>query len=352
MGTAVGDALGLPAEGMSPAAIERRGWKNDWKHRLLPGGGMWSDDTEHTIMLSQALLEFPDDVDGFEKAFAWELRCWLLGLPAGVGLATARSILKLWMGIPPRRSGVFSAGNGPCMRAAIVGAFFAGDPERRKAFTQAHTRITHTDPKALVAASAVAELAAMFATRDSEPEISDQIVAIGGDASDVDWKRFVAQLNDFLDDGHSMQQFLSESGIDPSRGVSGYAYHTIPAVLFAGMTHGWRIEPTLNELFNTGGDTDTAGAIAGALCGALHGAKEIPVSWIEGIREWPVTTRDLARLTDALAERSPVRIRPRWSPLLVARNLFFLAVVLVHGLSRPFLFLIDRSHREAPIATT
>ena len=41
-------------------------------------------------------------------------------LPAGVGLATARACLKLWLGFSPERSGIYSAGNGPAMRSAVL----------------------------------------------------------------------------------------------------------------------------------------------------------------------------------------------------------------------------------------
>ena len=74
---------------------------------------MISDDTEHTLMVAQSLLKHPDDADAFARSLAWRLRWWVLGLPAGVGLATARACLKLWLGFSPERSGIWSAGNGP-----------------------------------------------------------------------------------------------------------------------------------------------------------------------------------------------------------------------------------------------
>ena len=55
LGTAVGDALGLPAENLSSRRI-RRWWKGEWRMRFVFGRGMVSDDTEHTLMVAQALL--------------------------------------------------------------------------------------------------------------------------------------------------------------------------------------------------------------------------------------------------------------------------------------------------------
>ena len=62
---------------------------------------MMSDDTEHTFMVAQALLEFATMTSpAFQRALARRLRWWLASLPAGVGFATLRAILKLWLGVP------------------------------------------------------------------------------------------------------------------------------------------------------------------------------------------------------------------------------------------------------------
>jgi hypothetical protein len=47
------------------------------------------------------------------------LRFWLLGLPAGIGLATGRGIFKLWCVYHPEQAGVFSAGNGPAIFSVV-----------------------------------------------------------------------------------------------------------------------------------------------------------------------------------------------------------------------------------------
>lgn len=55
IGTAVGDSLLLPAEGLSRKAIARR-FTGRPRHRLIFGRGMISDDTEHAFLTAQALL--------------------------------------------------------------------------------------------------------------------------------------------------------------------------------------------------------------------------------------------------------------------------------------------------------
>src|SRR5689334_13508411 len=165
LGTAVADALGLPREGLSRRRAQRLFGNAPLGHRFLFGRGMVSDDTEHTCLVGQALLRAPDDPDAFARSLAWRLRLWLLGLPAGTGWATLRAVGKLWLGFPPSRRGVGSAGNGPAMRAALLGTCLGHDRDRLRAYVRASTRLTHTDPRAERGAFLVALAAHEGATR-------------------------------------------------------------------------------------------------------------------------------------------------------------------------------------------
>src|SRR5690242_8903807 len=93
LGCALGDAIGLPYEGLSRARAARMFGAPD-RHRLVFGRGLCSDDTEHSVLVLQALCESRGDVEAFRRALARRLRWWLLGLPAGVGFATLRATLK------------------------------------------------------------------------------------------------------------------------------------------------------------------------------------------------------------------------------------------------------------------
>lgn len=344
LGTAVGDALGLPTEGMKPNTIERLGWTKQWKHRFIFGRGMWSDDTEHTIMLAQALLASEGDIDTFTRKFAWELRWWLFGLPAGVGLATARAIFKLWLGFQPNHSGVFSAGNGSAMRTAIIAAYFPDDAEKRRQFVEAQTRITHTDPKALTASLAVTEIAALLLKSDSPPpqdtilktlEETNQHSSSHGSASGSnDWEEILFAMRNGWEQNSPLSDFLLNIGGKPTHGISGYAYHTVPAVIYAGVKFQWNYQQVITSMIEAGGDTDTSAAIAGALCGAYGGANAIPHDWGSHISEWPTGTKELSALTHAMQSHTPLRVRPHWSPALLLRNIFFLTAVLIHGFAR------------------
>ena len=85
LGTAVGDALGLACEGLS-ADRQKRWFPSLDGYHLLFGKGLCSDDTEHTCMIAQSIIVSGGDEQLFARDFAWRLRWWLVGLPAGIGL--------------------------------------------------------------------------------------------------------------------------------------------------------------------------------------------------------------------------------------------------------------------------
>ena len=58
------------------------------------------------------------------------------------------SCLKLCVGKKYPNSGYYSAGNGPLMRAPVIGAYFYDNEENRKNAVKISTLITHTHPLA------------------------------------------------------------------------------------------------------------------------------------------------------------------------------------------------------------
>jgi ADP-ribosylglycohydrolase len=146
VGTAIGDALGLPMEGMRAASIARAFPKLD-RYFLLGRTGFVSDDTEQSALVAQSLAGSPRDREGFVRAFRRSLLAWFLRLPWGIGWGTLRSCLRIAVGL--RASGVASAGNGAAMRAAILGAFLFDAPATRSEWSDALAAVTHTDPRAV-----------------------------------------------------------------------------------------------------------------------------------------------------------------------------------------------------------
>ncbi|HSS66284.1 MAG TPA: ADP-ribosylglycohydrolase family protein [Gammaproteobacteria bacterium] len=335
LGAAAGDAIGLPFEGLSRHRAARLLGPPD-RHRFLLGRGMVSDDTEHICMVAQSLIASGGEVELFQRYLGWRFRFWLLALPAGVGLATLRSIIRLWIGFSPSRSGVFSAGNGPAMRAAILGAA-VDNLQRLRELVRASSQITHTDPKAEYGAFAVA-LAARMA-RKHQNVSPDQFLhqlrsSLGSGANEL--IALLAEAANSANNDQSTQSFAHSLGL--SRGISGYVYHTVPIAIHAWFVHPRDFQSAVSAVIRCGGDTDTTGAIVGGIVGSAVGKDGIPREWINRLFEWPRSVSWMERLgaqldssIHAAAGGAPIKL-PVWA--LLPRNLLFLLVVLFHGFRR------------------
>ncbi len=336
LGTAVGDALGLPAENLSPGRI-RRMWNGNWRMRFLFRHGMVSDDTEHTLLVAQALLQQHSDAKKFRRVFAWKMRWWFAGLPGGVGLATAKACLKLWIGFSPAHSAVKSGGSGPAMRSAILGAYFSEDAEKRREFVLASSRLTHRGWQAETAALAVAEAAAVAATNALDSVDSRFLIEkISVLSSEPEWRTIIEKIKSSLADGFSVAEFVRCLGLE--NGVSGYSLHVVSVALYAWLLHKADFRSALCAGLDCGGDTDTVGAILGALFGASCGPQAIPREWIESIWDWPRSIDFMREVSQKLADQRKSNhelgaVRYFW-PGVVLRNLVFLIVVLFHGFRR------------------
>ena len=331
LGTMVGDAVGLPREGLSARRARRLFGGPPLRHGLLPGHGLCSDDTEHACMVAQALLASGGDPVRFGRSLAWRLRWWLLGVPAGVGWATLRAIVKLWFGFHSDRSGVWSAGNGPAMRAAVLGVF-ARDDRHLLELVRTSTRLTHVDPRAEVGALTVAVAARYGAAAGAGGVTADGFWAVVEPHLPAGELRSLAlQVRDRLASGGSVEDCAAAIGVGPA-GVSGYVNRTVPVALSAWLRHPGDLRAAVQSVVRLGGDTDTTGAIVGALVGATGGAAAVPADWLAGIVEWPRSVAWVRRLAGRLAVGG--RPLPLFWPGLILRNAVFAAVVIGHALRR------------------
>ena len=337
LGCALGDSVGLPLEGRSRSWIGRNR-PSQLRQGLILEKGMLSDDTEHSLMLAKTLIRFPNCTDSLELQFSFGLRWWLLGLPAGIGLATARSIIKLWLGFSPQKSGVHSAGNGAAMRSAIVGAFFSKDPEKISSFVRSATRITHTDERAYVGALAVAKVTAWFVEHPigKRPEAWELRELLENSGQDQEWKGICRTIEKMAEENASVDRLASELGIEPA--ISGYVYHTVPMAIYASWRHVGRFREGIESVIRCGGDTDTVAAITGSLMGAESGTKELPREWTSNMIDWPRNKHYIKSIAKTLAEKTSSKNELRRLKLnpfaILARNIIFLILVIGHGLRR------------------
>jgi hypothetical protein len=116
--------------------------------------------------------------------------------------------------------------------------------------------------------------------------------------------------------------------------------HTVPVSLYCWLRWPGDFRAGASAAVRAGGDTDTVAAIVGALIGATNGPDAIPADWLDGLAEWPRSVSWMRRLAAELAAAaedwpaSAGRAVPLFWPGLLPRNVWFLAVVLGHGVRR------------------
>lgn len=313
LGGALGDSVGLPSEGMNTQRIARFR-QGPLRQSLVFGKGMVSDDTEHAVMTLLSLMDNDRDTRGFSAALACRLRWWLASVPAGIGFATARSLVKLWLGFKPANSGVFSAGNGPLMRAPVIGVWFGEESEKRNAFVRASTLITHCDPRATEAAQMVAHAVALVATRKvTEDEILDRLQT---DIASDDLRTRFQKLRESLQAGESVEDYANSISRTPGF-VSGFAPETSCVAIYAWLRHRGDFRMTIESVVRAGGDTDTVGFVAGSIAGAECGPDGLVPDWLANLRDWPIHAGFIERIAAGNKSRYP-----NW-PISLLRRTFW-----------------------------
>ncbi len=328
LGTALGDALGLPAEGLSAKAVARRFGRLD-RFRLLGRTGFVSDDTEQSALLAQSLARHPTDPVRCADAFGRSLLGWFCRLPWGVGLATIRASARIALGIRP--SGVLSAGNGAAMRAAILGVVFRDLPAERQRFGRALAEVTHRDPRAVEGALYVAEVAAQGARNPPGHSPQDIVAQARAIIENPILGAAIDQAIELEQTGATITEAAQ------SCGTTGYVVPTLAFATFSFLRHADDPKTALTETVGQGGDADSIGAILGAWLGGRHGEAGLPSNWIDHLHDGPFGPTHLRALAACLAERQAGRDGPipRYSPAAaLARNLALYPVILGHGFRR------------------
>jgi len=292
LGTAVGDALGMPIEGLSHQNVRTyyKGIKEyrDDDQRGDLDAGQWTDDTQMTFALVRALTETSDPGDwpsAVAEAYVTlrsEARRW--------GPTSQTAIDRLAGGTAPETAGVPDRPtDGAAMRAAPLGAWWAATgADRETAFPPIREvlAVTHRHPAALAAGWGQAAAVRVLLRLD-KPAAFDRIAF---------WEELIdatAWAEDRLGEDHRVTDRLrSLDGIidsfpldlrDACDGVTVRADEAWPFACAMVARRPHLLENTLLSGINVGGDADTTGAMMGAQLGALHGWAAIPAEWKEGL---------------------------------------------------------------------
>lgn len=271
LGTAVGDALGVPFEtklvNFEPLiAWDGKTYLGSEHHKLLPG--QYSDDTQMSLMVAESLIDNhgfnPDDLSA--RYVDWMVS----GRWRGHGKTTMFALQNLVDGKHWSESGIAgSLGNGTAMRAAPFGVYFRNDIQSLVNIVKIDSSITHASDDAEAGALAIA-LTAAFAVNKDLDNLLDRLVEYLPDSK---VKSSIASLDSLVSSEH-----INAAQALRVLGTKANVKETVPAALYCFLKFNDYHEAVVAAI-RAGGDTDTTAAIVGALIGARDGMKVIDRSF-------------------------------------------------------------------------
>lgn len=312
LGGAVGDALGMPVEGLSHQNIRTfykgiKGYTRDEQRGDLQAG-QWTDDTQLTFAVAGALT----NASGPEEAPARLAARYVELLPNARrwGGTTRAAVERLAAGTHWSDSGeAAEPTNGAAMRAAPLGVWWAlAGATRQEAwdFAAPILEITHRHPVALAAgfgqAFAVSYVLSQSADTFDAGTFWSELVSV------VQWAEGTLEIP-----GGPLSGRLGLLGdhlgdfpldlLDLCNGAGIYADESWPfaAAMFA--RNPGLLEGTLLSAVNAGGDADTTGSMAGSLLGALHGWSAFPDGWRTGLEAVDSLEADARAFADNMLAR-------------------------------------------------
>jgi ADP-ribosylglycohydrolase len=300
VGGALGDALGMPTQLLSPAQIKASyGFVDSFTSpsdghpvsKGLPAGAV-TDDTEQTLLLGRILLESGSVFDHkrwVNALIEWERGVKLRGSYDLLGPSTKRAIDAINRGVAPEEAGRAGDTNGAAMRIAPVGILTPEVPLGALVAKVAETcRATHNTSIAIAAAAGVAAAishgvdgghwrdAAKHGVAAARLGPSEGNWIVGADvAARIEWACGLVR-------GKPASEAITL--IVDLVGTSVASQESVPAafaVVEVAEGDPWQAAVISANL---GGDTDTIGAIAAGMAGACAGMSRLPQEQVAKLR--------------------------------------------------------------------
>ena len=346
-GLALGDALGMPTQEMSPQQIRAVYGRitglvdGDASQPYAPGmpAGSVTDDTEQALLIASLLVRGRGSSSGrvalnvveFAHALlAWEDSMIERGSLDLLGPSTKAALERVRAGEDPLTVGGEGTTNGAAMRVTPIGiAVSTEDPEAFAEAVWSSCRVTHATRQGFQSAALVAAAVSMGidTARTPSPDLRsllwkavtyvDSLPERGAWTPDPDVVAATRRAMQLVANPASS----SLGCLVEQVGTSVASAQAIP-MAFALLARDPSPQALLDAA-NIGGDTDTIGAIAGAILGAALGVQVLPadsLSMIEEVSHLGLSSvaGDLLELRDqALVgrqEESPTSASPAANP--------------------------------------
>lgn len=311
LGLAAGDALGRPAENLSPAEIARR-WGRLTELEPGPDGtAAGTDDTEYAIFVGTLLERYGAALTSDDVVRAYrEQVLTITGPMKGAGFSELGTIQALRRGLTPPltgRSHQHGWSDGLAMRAAPYGIFAAGDLAEAARLAAVDGAVSQSGEGIHGGQAVAAGVAVAMIGAEPADVASAALAAVPADS----WTaRSLAAATEIVRDHGPDTDRLHEAVVARHYPWTDLAPEAVALAFAAFLAGGGDVEESAVTAVSFGRDADTTAAIAGALAGAGQGEKGVPRRWADAIGPAKgtclpsVAGRDVRDVADALIRRA------------------------------------------------
>lgn len=271
IGFAIGDALGMPAEGLKREDIIRLfGRIEDFLDSPLGDlkAGEWTDDTEQMLILAESILSkrYLDPSDLAKR---------LLSLKSSrIGWTTRMALNRIKSGASWFEAGVYSDTCGSTLRVLPIGLVYSFSFDLVEKYAMISSSVTHRGSSAIGAIAYALAVACVLNDFSREKLVKEVVSRI-------------ERYDNLLADKISLAYDLSGEDVEiviEKIGNSVSIYDVVPLALNSFFStddfRGCAIRSA-----NVGGDTDSICALACGLKGCEVGIDGIPKDWVERVKE-------------------------------------------------------------------
>lgn len=303
MGVIVGDALGVPYEGMKKGSYYVYEMEDSFTQKLkrAPHGqpkGSYSDDGSLTLAVMDALM-FNTGLYGLiENRRAWfdDGKFTQLGKAFGSGLTTRVTIDNFNKGMLPHECGLTEperCGNGTLMSISSFAMMSYGKTDEEIiAYLEGIHSTSHNQPINIIST--------FFYVSMMHSIMSGEDIKTSVEFAQDKMVNVILKMDRFSPDAANFDR-LSESYkyLSSPEGVltTGYVIHSLEASIYCLITTN-TYEECILKAVNIGGDVDTIAAIVGGAAGLYYGYDAIPERWISEI----IDREELEKLCDDVEE--------------------------------------------------
>ncbi len=280
VGMAIGNSLGSIQEGLSKKKKEKLFGKiTDYivlknNDRMYREPYTFTDDTQMALITIDSFLTLGriDSADMAEHLLKEKEN--LRGIGKGTRIALKNLELRHYS-----QSGQSRPGNSPALRSSPLGIIYYNNPKMIKEDTKKISSITHTSSMSFAAANMVAHCVNYLLKNKDLSSLTNYLYLHTKNIN----KKFSRKIR-------KLQSYDSVENL----GTSSWAYESVPTSLYIFLKNR-NIKNGIIESINSGGDSDSIGALTTSFYGTYYGLMSIPDKWKKKLKEYDLL-RKKARL--------------------------------------------------------